>query len=1017
MAMPRTLPRILNCLWLAMLLGAGIYGGATLFGQGVPAWPAQETVVEVRIEGNHTIPTAEILPKIRTRAGRPYDDAMVVEDVRRLNRSRMFVNVEPFSQQVPGGRVVVFRVVERPTLLSIRYVGNRKIKTSVLKKEISDKIGLKEGDSLDPFAVEEARRKIEDYYHSKGFSSARVTIQEGDEPGDRNAIFLINEGQKQKIFWTGFVGNTIAGDARLRTQIQSKPPILYVFKGEVDKKQIKEDEKRLIAYYRGLGYFSARVGHELEFNDSGTWAWLTFVIDEGPRSKVREVSFIGNKKFSTEYLAADLKLRAHHDFNQAKMNGDVAMISEKYGSVGYIFADVKADIRFFEEPGELAIVYNITEGNRYRVGKINVVIKGEYPHTQIATVLDRLSMKPGEIVDIRKIRQSERRLARSGLFEINPQAGTSPKIVFSPPDPEEMETQMARPPHHTPNVRGQSPDVIPTGGWQYAASADSRPGDERIDLYLPCERVSHGAPPSALPAPQFPPTTAAAARSLGHPPTDCFPGPSFGPNGSNGSAPMRSEMTVRFQDGFDSDGGWSMPDFRPRLPGTGSESTQLGIRVPSSTTAGSPASTEPVVMSPSPAYGDPKYGNPTYANPAAGGLDAPVYHVGAVPTPLPDREGMFSPDSPFFDGPATGGEPTVPLPFDVIAHETQTGRLMFGVGINSDAGLVGSLVIDEQNFNWARWPNSWEDIRNATAFRGAGQRLRLEAVPGTLVQRYMFTWQDPYFMHTQVGLGVSGYFYDRRYREWDEQQLGGRVSLGYQFTPDLSGSFAFRGAKINIHDPVVTTLPELNEVVGDNALYGFRVQLSHDTRDSAFLATQGHLFQASFEQVIGTFVYPRAELDLSRYFLIHQRPDESGRHVLSLSGRLGITGSDTPIYEHYYAGGFSTIRGFDYRGASPRDAATGVLVGGEFQLLTSAQYMFPITADDMLRAVVFCDAGTVVPTIDQWDQDYRVAPGFGLRIMIPAMGPAPIALDFAFPVSRERGDRREVFSFFVGFNH
>jgi len=925
MAKPRIVAKVLNHLWLAMLLGAGIYGSAALFGQSMPIEPAREQVVEVRVEGNRTIPTAKILPKIRTRAGRPFDPDMVVEDVRRLNRTRMFVNVETFSQEVPGGRVVIFRVVERPTLLEIRYVGNRKIKTKVLTKEISDKIGLKEGDSLDPFAVEEARRKIEDFYHTKGFSAARVTVKEGNKPGDRRAIFLINEGQKQKILWTSFVGNTIASDARLRTQIQSKPPILYLFKGEVDKRQIEEDEKRLIAYYRGLGYFSARVGHELQFNESGTWATLTFVISEGPRYKVREISFIGNKKFSAEELAADLKLRAHHDFNQSKMNSDVAMLSEKYGSVGYIFAEVKADIRFFEEPGELAIVYNITEGNRFRVGRINVVIKGDYPHTQIATVLDRLSMKPGEIVDIRKIRESERRLQRSGLFEINPQAGTAPKIVFSPPDPEEMETQMARPPRRGPDFRGQRPDV-----------------------------------------------------------------------------------SVRGQDGFDSEGGWSVPDFRPRMPGVGGGSTQFGTRVRPSAPMGTASSRPPVPVSPNPAYGDR----------ADGGLDAPVYRLGAAPTPLPDREGIFSENSPFFGGPPTGDmEPTFPLPFDVIAHETQTGRLMFGVGVNSDAGLVGSLVIDERNFDWTRWPNSWEDIRNATAFRGAGQRFRIEAIPGTLVQRYMFSFQDPYFLHTQVSFGVSAYFYDRRYREWDEQRLGGRVSLGYQFTPDLSGSLAFRGAKINIHDPVVSTLPELNEVVGDNSLYGFRAQLTHDTRDSAFLATEGHLFQASFEQVVGTFDYPRAELDLRRYFLIHQRPDESGRHVLSLSGRVGITGTHTPIYEHYYAGGFSTIRGFDYRGASPRDPATGVLVGGEFQLLGSAQYMFPITADDMLRAVVFCDAGTVVPTIDQWDQDFRVAPGFGLRILVPAMGPAPIALDFAFPVAREPGDRREVFSFFVGFNH
>jgi outer membrane protein insertion porin family len=77
--------------------------------------------------------------------------------------------------------------------------------------------------------------------------------------------------------------------------------------------------------------------------------------------------------------------------------------------------------------------------------------------------------------------------------------------------------------------------------------------------------------------------------------------------------------------------------------------------------------------------------------------------------------------------------------------------------------------------------------------------------------------------------------------------------------------------------------------------------------------------------------------------------------------------------------------------------------------------MFPITADDMLRGVVFCDTGTVEPTINNWNNQYRVAPGFGLRITVPAMGPAPLAFDFAFPVAWNPGDRFEMFSFFVGF--
>ena len=138
---------------------------------------------------------------------------------------------------------------------------------------------------------------------------------------------------------------------------------------------------------------------------------------------------------------------------------------------------------------------------------------------------------------------------------------------------------------------------------------------------------------------------------------------------------------------------------------------------------------------------------PAYGNPWAPRPQTP-YTRGA-PTQVPVNEGIFSEDSPFL-----GGQPdedfTRPLPLDVIAQETQTGRLMFGVGINSDAGLVGSIVIDEQNFDWTRYPRSWEEIRNATAWRGAGQRLRIEAIPGSQVQRYMVNFQEPYLFDTAI---------------------------------------------------------------------------------------------------------------------------------------------------------------------------------------------------------------------------------------------------------------------------
>ena len=111
----------------------------------------------------------------------------------------------------------------------------------------------------------------------------------------------------------------------------------------------------------------------------------------------------------------------------------------------------------------------------------------------------------------------------------------------------------------------------------------------------------------------------------------------------------------------------------------------------------------------------------------------------------------------------------------VDTNEAQTGRLMVGVAVNSDAGLTGQILLDEQNFDWTRYPTSWDDVTNGKAFRGDGERFRLEAMPGTQVQRYVISFQQPYLWDTPVSLGGS--YYDRQYKDWTEQRAGGRVSF------------------------------------------------------------------------------------------------------------------------------------------------------------------------------------------------------------------------------------------------
>ncbi|HVX16109.1 MAG TPA: BamA/TamA family outer membrane protein [Pirellulales bacterium] len=386
----------------------------------------------------------------------------------------------------------------------------------------------------------------------------------------------------------------------------------------------------------------------------------------------------------------------------------------------------------------------------------------------------------------------------------------------------------------------------------------------------------------------------------------------------------------------------------------------------------------------------------------AGGLGGPN------PPPLGGYEnegGLLPPSNPF-------DPPPLQVPINVRVQEGQTGRLMFGVGVNSNAGLMGNIVLDEQNFDWRRVPTSWEEIRNATAFRGAGQQFRIEAMPGTVFSRYGFTFREPYLWDTRINFGFDGFYFNRYYQNWTEQRTGARVSFGYQLTPDLSTSLALSGQDVKIFNPTVPTPPELSAVLGNSTLFTAAWTTAHDTRDSPFLPTQGHRISVDLEQSFGTFSFPRAIVGLRQHFLVYERPDGSGKQVINLLNDFGFTGSHTPIYENFFAGGYNTIRGFYFRGASPLDQ--GVQVGGKFEFLNTVEYMFPITPGDALRGVVFTDFGTVETSTELKWQDFRIAPGFGLRVTIPAMGPAPIALDFAFPVHKAPGDQLQMFNFFVG---
>jgi hypothetical protein len=134
-----------------------------------------------------------------------------------------------------------------------------------------------------------------------------------------------------------------------------------------------------------------------------------------------------------------------------------------------------------------------------------------------------------------------------------------------------------------------------------------------------------------------------------------------------------------------------------------------------------------------PAGFQPGFAPPAGFAPPPGGqpvVGQPFGQPGVIPQPgmVPN----FAADQPLQVFP--GNEPYVIV--DVDAEETQTGRLMIGAGVNSNAGLVGNIVVDEQNFDLFRLPQSWDDIRNGTAFRRHAAAAIHGDVPGAIPVRH-----------------------------------------------------------------------------------------------------------------------------------------------------------------------------------------------------------------------------------------------------------------------------------------
>ncbi|MCL2330310.1 MAG: BamA/TamA family outer membrane protein, partial [Phycisphaerae bacterium] len=349
-----------------------------------------------------------------------------------------------------------------------------------------------------------------------------------------------------------------------------------------------------------------------------------------------------------------------------------------------------------------------------------------------------------------------------------------------------------------------------------------------------------------------------------------------------------------------------------------------------------------------------------------------------------------------------------------VKESDRTNSFIIGAGVSSDNGLVGNIMLQNNNFDLFDRPRSWSDFIRGKAFRGAGQTLRLQFEPGTQFTRARIDFREPYFMNMPVGLNTSAYLFDRRRDGYKERRYGGTVSFDHKFEKgSLRGwtsDIALRTELVQVLDRKSFAAKSIRDVAGDNFLGTIKLTMMHDTTDSRFDPSRGHLFSVAYEQAAGGFFFGKITSRFVQHFTL-ATDEQDRKSVLSLRAEAGQILGDAPVFERFYAGGIGSMRGFNFRGIGPREGLRHNRVGGDFTFLTGAEYSFPLYAK-VVRGVCFSDMGTVEQSfgINSW----RMAVGAGVRLNLDIFGPVPMEFDLAYPVMKDREDNISYFSFFVG---
>jgi outer membrane protein insertion porin family len=292
---------------------------------------------------------------------------------------------------------------------------------------------------------------------------------------------------------------------------------------------------------------------------------------------------------------------------------------------------------------------------------------------------------------------------------------------------------------------------------------------------------------------------------------------------------------------------------------------------------------------------------------------------------------------------------------------------------------------------------------------------------GTLSRKFNVDFSEPWVFNRKIRFGFGVYHTESSLADTYDQTVDGfYLRIGKEFWRDTEGFLTYTLNQNDISDVDDSVSKAIQDEQGTSLVSSLKNDWVYEGRDNRFFPTSGWYLHPEFTLAGGPLGgdqdFYKFEFEAKNHKLVFDFGDQK-EHVLSHRLKLGYVdhyadSDKVAIFERFFAGGMGSVRGFANRSLGPKD--DGDEIGGQLLSVYNLEYSVPINQRS-IRGVLFWDTGNVFADIsDAKVDDLRSSIGFGLRLMIPALGQMPLALDFAKPIRHQDDDETEVFSFNFG---